>query len=392
MVSMAGGDAVNSGCQPSGSQVAWRSVVSRARAALGAVLVTTTLVSTTSLAVFSPRPAAADQVASLQAQAKQIAQELVQEQLQIGADEQQYSVAQAKVASDTAAMARIGREIDTDNARIAKDSAALRHLALAAYMTAGTDLSGSDAIFSGNFNRVTLSDEYQSLSAGNIQNAIDELHDARAALAVESSVLQQEQSSDRAARSLQASSLAQASATNQQMEAKQSEVKGQLVAALAAQAAAQAAAAQAAVAAAQRAASQKAAAAQAAAAQAAAAQAAAQQAAAAQAAQQAPSGSSAGASTVVEVSMPDPALPPYLQCVVQAESGGNYQAVSPDGVYMGAFQFDQPTWDLAARAAGLAFLVGVQPNDATKAEQDTVAVALYALDGDRPWLGDRCQP
>jgi hypothetical protein len=40
----------------------------------------------------------------------------------------------------------------------------------------------------------------------------------------------------------------------------------------------------------------------------------------------------------------------------------------------------------------LAFLVGVQPNDATKAEQDTVAVALYALDGDRPWLGDRCQP
>jgi resuscitation-promoting factor RpfB len=89
--------------------------------------------------------------------------------------------------------------------------------------------------------------------------------------------------------------------------------------------------------------------------------------------------------------MPDPLLPPYLQCVVQAESGGNYQAVSPNGLYMGAFQFSQSTWDLAARA-DLPFLVGVHPNDATKAEQDTVAIALYALDGDRPWLGDRCRP
>jgi len=34
--------------------------------------------------------------------------------------------------------------------------------------------------------------------------------------------------------------------------------------------------------------------------------------------------------------------------------------------------------------------VGVPPDRASKPEQDTVAVALFALDGQRPWLGDRC--
>ena len=76
--------------------------------------------------------------------------------------------------------------------------------------------------------------------------------------------------------------------------------------------------------------------------------------------------------------------------MVQAESRGNYGAVSPDGTYMGAFQFSQSTWNFAAKAAGLPYLVGVAPNRATKPQQDTVAVALYALDGQRPWLGDRC--
>ena len=66
----------------------------------------------------------------------------------------------------------------------------------------------------------------------------------------------------------------------------------------------------------------------------------------------------------------DPALNPFLQCVVQAESGGNYGAVSPNGLYMGAFQFSQSTWNMAAAAAGLPQLVGVHPNLASKAQQD----------------------
>jgi hypothetical protein len=77
-----------------------------------------------------------------------------------------------------------------------------------------------------------------------------------------------------------------------------------------------------------------------------------------------------------------------LVCVRQAESGGDYQAVSPNGEYMGAFQFSQPTWNDAAQIAGLPGLVGVPPNTATKADQDTLAVALYNADGDQPWYGD----
>jgi hypothetical protein len=86
----------------------------------------------------------------------------------------------------------------------------------------------------------------------------------------------------------------------------------------------------------------------------------------------------------------DPALNSFLECVAQAESGGNYGAVSPNRLYMGAFQFSQSTWDTAAQAASRPDLVGVPPNRASRADQDTVAVALYALDGEQPWLGDRC--
>jgi hypothetical protein len=75
--------------------------------------------------------------------------------------------------------------------------------------------------------------------------------------------------------------------------------------------------------------------------------------------------------------------------VVQHESGGNYGAVSPSGTYMGAFQFSQPSWDEAAQAAGRPDLVGVPPNQASKADQDTMAVTLYSLDGQQPWV-DGC--
>ena len=85
--------------------------------------------------------------------------------------------------------------------------------------------------------------------------------------------------------------------------------------------------------------------------------------------------------------LPDPALNAFLQCVIQRESGGNYSINTGNG-YFGAFQFSQSTWNVAAQAAGLSYLVNVPPSSASKAEQDTVAVALYALDGSRPWTGD----
>ena len=101
-------------------------------------------------------------------------------------------------------------------------------------------------------------------------------------------------------------------------------------------------------------------------------------------------GTAGGSSGDPYPTLADPALNGFLSCVVQAESGGDYGVVSPNGLYMGAFQFSQSTWNSAAQAAGLGLLVGVPPNEATRAEQDSVAVALFALDGQQPWLGDRC--
>jgi len=55
----------------------------------------------------------------------------------------------------------------------------------------------------------------------------------------------------------------------------------------------------------------------------------------------------------------DPSLPSFLQCVLRVESGGNYNAISPGGAYMGGFQFSQPTWNEAAQLAGMPQLVNV---------------------------------
>ena len=73
----------------------------------------------------------------------------------------------------------------------------------------------------------------------------------------------------------------------------------------------------------------------------------------------------------------------------ESDSAGGYAAVSPDGVYHGAYQFDQSTWNSVADSIGRADLVGVDPASATPADQDTLATALYQMRGNQPW-GGRC--
>jgi Transglycosylase-like domain len=316
--------------------------------------------------VLVPRPAAADQIASLKTQATTVSEKLIQEQLQIGADQQQYSLATEKVSADARAIAQIGRQITRDETRIKTKANDVRHQAIVAYMDSDTGSSGSAALlFTGDAEQTSLANEYTAVAAGNIETSIDQLRTAQSALHAHELSLEQEQIQDQADQRAQATDLSEAEGTEHQMETVQSTVTGQLAAAIASQSASRAAAAAAAVAAAQRAAAQKA----------------------------AGKTTAAGPGKVAGTATPagsDPALNPFLQCVVQAESGGNYGEVSPNGLYMGAFQFSQPTWNTAAADAGLPGLVGTPPNLASKADQDTVAVALYSLDGRQPWLGDRC--
>ena len=241
------------------------------------------------------------------------------------------------------------------------------------------------ALFGGSQVHAQAASEYTAIAVGNISTAVDQLHAAQAQLQDHQASLRQQRDRDRSDQASQATVLGQADNSTGQLEALNSQVTGQLATAVADQAQLQDQAAAAAVASAQR-----------------------------QAAQalgddlhrparddcpgadgpgvdhgrdraRPPVSPPPGAGS----NLPDPALNPFLQCVVQAESGGDYSINTGNGYY-GAFQFSQSTWNLAAQDAGLSYLVGVVPSSATKAEQDTVAVALYALDGNQPWLGDRC--
>jgi len=64
-------------------------------------------------------------------------------------------------------------------------------------------------------------------------------------------------------------------------------------------------------------------------------------------------------------------------------------ARSPDGLYYGAYQFLQSTWDNVARQSGRFDLVGRNPATVSPADQDQLALNLYHWQGAAPW-GGRC--
>lgn len=367
----------------------------RPRRGISALLLAALVAATSLTGVLPPRPAGADHLADLRARAASLAQRLVLQQLEVDAYRQQYSVASAAVAADARDIARIDRQIAVDQHQIDARTAAVRRQAIRAYTSygTGTGASGPEAtLFSGNQDRTQAASEYSGIAVGNITTAVDGLRAAEDTFQAEEAASRHQQAVDLSDQEQRSAALTQADTTRSQLEASQAEVTGQLATAVAQEAAARSAAAARAVAKARRAAVGSSSPAHGSTGAPAATAGTVPSAAAGPASvSAAPAGSAAGgAPPVGGGATSDPALNPFLQCVVQAESGGNYGAVSPNGLYMGAFQFSQSTWDTAAQVAGLPALVGVHPNLASKADQDTVAVALYALDGEQPWLGDRC--
>ena len=352
-------------------------------ASIGAAMAGLTLVTTMTATVVVPMgPVAADQVSDLRAQATQIAQDLVLEQLQIGTYQQQYDVAAARVQHDEAEIELSQNQIQADISRVSRDRKRLQSEALWAYINTDPESDGSAALFEGNQNEAVTTAEYEEVASGDITLTIDALHTDEDGLTAERATLEQQEARDQSTTNQEETLGNAARQTEVQLASKQSEVTGKLAVAVAQQQAAQAAAAAAAV----RAAQAKAAAAVAtslAARPPSSPSTALQGSAATSTALQ---GGAAGTSSASG----DPSLPPFLQCVLQAESGGNYAAVSPGGAYMGGFQFSQATWNQAAGLAGMPQLVNVPPNDATPAQQDDLAIALYQADGQQPW-NDSCR-
>jgi Transglycosylase-like domain len=66
-----------------------------------------------------------------------------------------------------------------------------------------------------------------------------------------------------------------------------------------------------------------------------------------------------------------------LESIASCESGGDPEAVSPDGSYMGLYQFDQGTWESVGGTGS--------PIEASAAEQTYRAALLYSESGSSPW-------
>ena len=328
---------------------------------------------TTCMVVLLARPSGADQVSSLQSEATSVAQQLVHAELVVDADQQQAAAANARVAAAQVALATTNHQIAADEESIARRQSEIRRQAITDYMGAGEQVPASGAfLFSGNLNRAQATNEYVNIATGHITIALDQLRTAETDLRNSRATLGRQQQAADAAQASAEADLGGARSAASRLQGLQSRIQGQLAVAVSAAQARQAEQVRSSLV------SYK------------------------------PSpvvSMPAGAPTTTRPSVPtvgttpappaggnlsDPFLPPFLACVVQAESGGNYSIVSANGLYMGAFQFAQGTWNSAAAAAGLGYLVGVPPNDASRAAQDTVAVVLYHLDGERPWLGDRC--
>lgn len=70
--------------------------------------------------------------------------------------------------------------------------------------------------------------------------------------------------------------------------------------------------------------------------------------------------------------------------LIRCESQGNYRAYNPAGPYLGAFQFNQATWNGVA-SRHYPHLQGVDPRDAAPADQHRMAYALWGERGWQPW-------
>ena len=108
-------------------------------------------------------------------------------------------------------------------------------------------------------------------------------------------------------------------------------------------------------------------------------------------------GGTSGGGTDAPATAPDPSTLPAVipnvdgfptqeqwAALRHCEARNNYQIVSSNGLYYGAYQFWPDTWDSVARKY-YPRLLGVLPSHATPQDQDRMAYKLWETRGSQPW-------
>ena len=142
-------------------------------------------------------PVGADQVSSLKAQANQISQDLVLEQLQIGTYQQQYDVDVAKVQRDQAAIGSSENQVQVDSNHVQRDRKRLETEAISAYINVDPEVTGIESLFQDQKEAPTRT-EYEEVASGDISLAINTLRTDESGLRAERVMLEQQETRDQA--------------------------------------------------------------------------------------------------------------------------------------------------------------------------------------------------
>ena len=196
----------------------------------------------TMVLVPAARPAGADALSSAKAQAAQLSAEIAADSARLDVLAQQYDNAEQQVQTLAVKLVALQRTIGQTRRQVDAAHQALHQVALDAYVQGSTS-TGLDEIFSSGAEQASTAQEYQTVATGNLQESLDGLRRAQAALRGQQSRLQATERQAQTSTAAAAGARRQAEATQAAETAALSRANGQIKTIIAAQQAAAAAAA-----------------------------------------------------------------------------------------------------------------------------------------------------
>ncbi len=120
------------------------------------------------------RPAGADALGSLDAQAASISAQLAADSARLGMENERYDQAELHFTQISSELAATSAQVARDVSTVGADDVALRDQAITAYTTGGTS-TGLDTLFEPPSLRSSVAREYLKVSSGNIQQSVANL-------------------------------------------------------------------------------------------------------------------------------------------------------------------------------------------------------------------------